>query len=202
MTREWVVLPIFAVAVFWAALHFQDFVQLNNAVLLTCAVIMVAYRDYENVASFAILIALNKLVEVVVLHFWFDSMSAYTLSLFYIFIDYAFIKALYFRPIIFRKLDRLVTGSTHRNRFFLSRSDLTLVAVYKLNLWINIIYLLEHVLRHTDDFGLPQSVWLYEHARVVYYNFKYLKIFTYVLEMSAVMMSIGHYFREPKLIKA
>lgn len=76
--------------------------------------------------------------------------------------------------------------------------------VYTLYLLINLLALAEHIIRHLDDLGFPESAgyvsYLYENARFIYNVFPYLKHALNAVEFIAIWSTIVNYMRSDKVM--
>jgi hypothetical protein len=101
---------------------------------------------------------------------------------------------------------RLLVGTKNADDICFTNADLTLGWVHLLHCGASLLSLIEHSLRHLDDFGVPASIplvqWLNSNAVVIYYSYKPFQVGLNIIEVSAVFATAGRYMRSARFLNA
>jgi hypothetical protein len=93
-----------------------------------------------------------------------------------------------------------------REEFCITNADIVLGGIHLVYCAISLLALIEHCLRHLDDFGFsPDSelvIWFYENARLIYSAYPLLKTGLNGIELLAIFSTAGRYMQSARVLGA
>lgn len=168
--------------------------------LFSCLLMLYINRAFINITSLIAIITLGKLLEISIWSFIKFS-DGYVIFSFYVFLDLFIAMAIAFRVSLMRQLELKFHGEFERDKYLITNADLFLGLLYSFYFLINLLTLLEHCLRHLDDFGLPYNEWLYQNARFFYLNYEHIKLPLNILEFGIIIMTVQNYMRSERVVR-
>lgn len=167
--------------------------------LASCAYTYNRCQYSSNISSTLLILAAFKLLECS-LYPYIRPMGNYILYPTWLALDLAVMFLLMFKVPLLRKLN----PQADKNSYFVTRADMLLGGIYFLYLIISILALIEHILRHLDDFGASEGanyvLYLHENARYVYHAFPYIKHLLNILEFIVVWSTLTNYMRSGRVL--
>lgn len=131
--------------------------NLFNVIFVLCGVVAYFYNRH-NVNIYSLLLVLVALRTLEILAFSiFDSREAYVVYPTYILLDTVALYAISTRNKYLAKWEYRRTGQINVEQFVFTNADYLLQWIYRFYLLLVILTFGEHILRHLEDFGLPQS---------------------------------------------
>lgn len=146
-------------------------------------------------------------MRVIEMSLWFLIADANNYVIFgsYFLIDLPVILLVAFRAPLSRFIDHKRYGEFDPERYCITNADLVIGKVYMIYCLINFLALAENGLRHLGDFGFDShsaiAVWLYNHARVIWIYYEYIKYPLNMLEFIAILSTASRYMRSPRFFK-
>jgi hypothetical protein len=171
---------------------------------------MCCYAIFENKMHINIvgLISIIMAMRVVEKLLWWLVVDANNYIIFgsYFLIDLPVILLVAFRAPLSRFIEFKRFGEFDAQRYTITNADLVIGKVYMIYCLINLLALGENALRHLDDFGFDKSadatVWLYNHARVIWSSYEYVKYMLNMIEFIAILSTVSNYMRSPRFLKS
>lgn len=174
----------------------------NTSVLIhiaACLCLLVVYWRHLNLTSLVLLSLAVKTLEYIIFSNFLAYFNAYTLYGIYVLTDIGMLFAVYLRAPMVRGWVYKRTGKIDTDSIFITRGDLLYGTVMMVQALISVLMLIEHLLRNTQDIGLPASPWLHEHARLVYNQYELIVVLLSAAELFAIIVSASDYFQERAL---
>ncbi len=176
-------------------------IRVLDLIFIACGVLAFWYNRFEpNISSLLVILVFIRSVEV---GFWLvtDMKNAFIFYPSIIFVDCL---ALYFianRNRFLAKLEYRRTGSITPHKYVYSNADYILSLIYKCYLAITLISFLEHLIRHVDKLGLPES-WGNPDLMVAYNLYAPLKLTLNTLEYVAILTTAHRIMRSERYVNA
>lgn len=161
--------------------------------IVVCIYTLVSNWKIPNTASLIALLLTAKIIELSI--YPLLPLNVYAPQAFYFLLDLSITFIIAFRPAICRKIEFLLTGKCVSDRYSITNADMLVGVIYFLYLFVSLLMIGEHLLRHLDHIGLEYSHWLNQNARVVWNNQATIKILLNVLEFVVILTTTRAYMR-------
>lgn len=158
-------------------------------------------KAYSNVVSLLFILLIFKVIELVVWGY-IENSSIYAIHSFYLLLDIIVTLVVGFRPALCRQIDVWRTGGFDKARYVITNADLFVGVMYSFYALFNILMLIEHSLRHLEDFGLKPNLWLFEHARFLWSNHAMIKLPLNIIEFIIIYSTVQRYMRSTRVLGA
>lgn len=171
--------------------------------MLTCIFVALTNLRFPNIVVLVSILFLFKTLELLVFSQFYEVFNGYTLYSLYILIDLFLMTGIYLRVPVTRGIFYANKIYFDEQKWFTTKSDNMFSIVQLFHVTLGILMLLEHALRHIDDFFLDIVLqlfieksqianithWLYLNARVIYNSFPTLEMiitsFEFIVIISA-----------------
>jgi hypothetical protein len=189
------------------ALGLLAFTQLHSAAAVSTVFILAClYAIWEgryniNITSLLFILLVGKIVELCVWQYIVDS-NNYVIHSFYVVLDIIVGLLVGFRPALCRQVELQRTGQCEVKRYLVTNADMWVGTLYSFYVLFNILMLVEHSLRHLEDFGLAHSPWLYDNARWLWSNHAFIKLPLNMLEFIIILSTVKRYMQSARVIHA
>lgn len=154
-----------------------------------------------NILSILVLIGGFKVLEIFLVPVVWEYSNYVIYSTWFLLDLMLYVCIMYRAPVV-----RSLVATKNADGICFTNADLTLGWVHLLHCLASLLSLIEHSLRHLDDFGLsanlPLVQWLNSNAVVVYYSYKPFKLALNVIEVAAVFATAGRYMRSARFLNA
>lgn len=180
-------------AVYLSDAHYAS--AYNYLYTAVCIFALISNWHFPNISSLIILLLIARFLEAIIFPHLGATRDLYIIQSFYFFLDLSITIVIALRPAICRQLELRFRGKIPEGKYSITNADMLVGAIYFLYLFVALLSIGEHVLRHLDHIGLEYSPWLNEHARVVWSNHTFIKISLNILEFVAILTTTKEYMR-------
>lgn len=176
--------------IFFALAAIISFAKLGDAqtldiIFIVCGVCAFLYNRHEaNIYSLLIILVGIRATEVL-LWMFLDVRNAYIAYPTHIVLDSIALAFITYRNKILAKIEFRTTGTITPHKYIYTNADYVLSFVYTSYIFIAVLALGEHIIRHLDDFGLPKEMaipdlvvihGLYSPLKLILNTFEYFAI--------------------------
>lgn len=179
----------------------ENYMIFNWLFILAAGLALSFNFRYINISSLLLIIMSLRLFEVLLWTAW-DTSNNYIILPIYIVLDSTSLLLIYFRIPLLAKWEYFRRGKVQIDRYKITNADMILGIIYSAYLLLAILALVEHMLRHTEDFGLPASTWLYENARLVFNHYGYIKGTLNILEFATILATAHRFMHSNHFVRA
>ena len=166
-----------------------------------CGIVFVVGRVWWsiNIMSILAIMLLFKLIEIALVPIVWEY-SNYVIYTTWFVLDLIIYFCIIFRAAIARK----ILGKERSSEICFTNADLMLACLALLHFVASLLSLIEHCLRHLDDFGLNHELsivaWLNNNAVFIYYAYNPFKALLNCLEFAAVISTVTNYMRSARVL--
>jgi len=176
------------------AIYFYDQPNLHSYLYVSVCLFALIYNwKIPNTASLITLLLIVKVIELTI--YPLLPLNVYIPQAFYLLLDLSVTIVIALRPAFCRYIELKVTGVCETQKYSITNADMLVGVIYFLYLFVSLLMIGEHLLRHLDHIGLEYSAWLNEHARVIWNNHINIKMPLNILEFVAIITTTKAYMR-------